>query len=277
VDRTHGRRLIENTVDYIRIRQNSDGGYTFCLGAESNVQDTYYALATLNLLGATPYNIEKTVNWFSDFESYSIYNHYYINKTLLLCDEPVNYHSREFVASLIRSEIFLGEERSFEVSSEFELTLIVLELANMLNLEFDFEGAERWLLQAQNTDGGFGVRNHSAIDSTYQAVAALQQLNYDTENLRDTVEFLRGCEKPYGGFTVVPSSVTIYVEPTYYGLMTLDRLGEKSRFPSQTADFILDCQKGSGGFARSETGIATLQNTFQAVDALKKMDRLAMY
>ena len=37
-------------VDYVVNRQNDDGGYTFCQGAESSAQDTYYGLAILRAL-----------------------------------------------------------------------------------------------------------------------------------------------------------------------------------------------------------------------------------
>ena len=40
---------LKRIVDYVVNRQNDDGGYTFCQGAESNAQDTYYGLAILEL------------------------------------------------------------------------------------------------------------------------------------------------------------------------------------------------------------------------------------
>jgi hypothetical protein len=85
------------------------------------------------------------------------------------------------------------------------------------------------------------------------------------------VEFVRKCEQPHGGFTVIHRSVTPYMEHTYYGVMTLDLLGESCRFPWQTMDFVLKCQRDNGGFARSDLGISTFENTFQAVNVLRKL------
>jgi hypothetical protein len=62
------------------------------------------------------------------------------------------------------------------------------------------------------------------------------------------------------------------MEHTYYGLMTLDLLGEKSKYPSQTINFVLGCQNNNGGFARSDLGISTFENTFQAVEVLRKLN-----
>ena len=53
------RGVYSRIVDYVVSRQNMDGGYTFCLGAESNAQDTYYGLATLQLLNEAFPNPEK--------------------------------------------------------------------------------------------------------------------------------------------------------------------------------------------------------------------------
>jgi len=55
--------LVEGVTKYVLNGQNSDGGYTFCPGAESNAQDTYYGLAILKMLNCPFPNVEKTVEW----------------------------------------------------------------------------------------------------------------------------------------------------------------------------------------------------------------------
>ena len=45
---------------------------------------------------------------------------------------------------------------------------------------------------------------------------------------------MRSCEKPYGGFTLIPINFTSYMEHTYYGVMTLALFGEENKYPSQT-------------------------------------------
>jgi hypothetical protein len=72
---------------------------------------------------------------------------------------------------------------------------------------------------------------------------------------------------------VTPISATPYMEHTYYGLMTLNLLGEKCRYPSQTIDFITKCQNNNGGFARSDLGISTFEYTFQAISAMKIIEK----
>jgi len=262
---------LEQIVDYVVNRQNDDGGYTFCQGAESNAQDTYYGLAILELLGSSFPHVEKTVKWLQKLSLGSIYTYYYIGKALLMCGENLDNRFNKFVTSAICSSSYFGNADVYvEVSSEFTTTLMILELANISRTESDGNAIKDWLLQYKNKDCGFGAHQHSNLSSTYHAVASLSFLKHNMNDLHCTEEFIRQCEKPYGGFTMIPRSSIPYMEPTYYGVMTLDLLGKNCRFPSQTTDFILKCQRANGGFARSDMGISSFENTFQAISILRK-------
>jgi hypothetical protein len=265
--------LTEGIIRYVTNGQNSDGGFTFCPGAESNAQDTYYGLAVLNLLNYPFPNLEKTVEWLLSLELYNIYTYYYVGKSLELCSERLDDRFKEYFASIINSGEYFGNATNVfaKPSTELKSLLMVLEFAKMLKLEFNGEDIERWLLGFKNKDGGFGEKGHSNIIATYYAVASLHLLKNKVENLTDVVDFLRECETPKGGFTIVPNALKTYIEFTYFGVMTLDMLGEKCRFPQQTADFVLKCQRANGGFARTDIGISTLENTFQAVNILQKL------
>ena len=263
-----GKRIVEYVVN----RQNDDGGYAFAQGLESNAQDTYYGLVILNLLGSPFPNMEHTVEWLCNFDLSSIYSYYYVGKSLALCNKHVGSRFWDFMSSAISSgRYFRTVDVYVEVSSEFESTLMLLELASTLNIKMDGEEVKRWLLKHRNKDGGFGAYGYSNINSTYYAIASLNLLKVDRRDLSDTVTFVRKCEQPYGGFTVIPRSAPPYIEHTYYGVMTLDLLGENCRFPSQTIDFVLKCQRGNGGFARSDLGISTFENTFHAVSIMHRL------
>jgi len=263
---------LKQIVDYVVNRQNDDGGYTFAQGAESNAQDTYYGLAILELLGSPFPHVEKTVKWLQELSLDSIYSYYYVGKALLMCGENLDDRFKKFVISAIRFSSYFGNADVYvEVSSEFTTTLMTLELANIFRIEFDGNAVRDWLSQYRNRDCGFGAHRHSNLSSTYHAVASLSFLKYNMNDLHCTEELVRQCEKPYGGFTMIPRSFTPYMEPTYYGTMILDLLGKNCRFPSQTTDFVLKCQRANGGFARSDMGISTFENTFQAVSILRKI------
>jgi hypothetical protein len=265
---------VKDIVDYVVSRQNDDGGYTFCQGTESNAQDTYYGLAILDLL-KTPFpNVRQTIKWLHDFVPDSHYSHYYVNKALKLCGQEPDKCLKDFLQSSQFSKGDFGTTDVYvEVASEFEAAFMVTELINMLDVEINREKTARWLLNYQNKDGGFGAHGHSNLNSTYHAVASLSNLGYPVKSLKKALSYVRSCEKPSGGFTVVPSSSTPYMEHVYYGVMTLDLLGERVMYPENTATFVLSCQNSNGGFARSDLGISTFEDTFYAVSVLRIISR----
>jgi len=263
--------LTKNVMNYIVSHQNPDGGYTFVEENDSNAQDTHYGLATLKLLGSPFPNIEKTVEWLREFSLGSTYSYYYVGKALSLCGEDLGNRFRKYVVSTIAAKRHFGPvDVYFEVASEFRATHMVLELANLLGVN-PGNGVAEWLLKYKNEDGGFGAHKHSNVNSTYYATASLSLLGSGMERLQDTIAYTRSCEKPYGGFTVVPNSFAPYMEHTYYGVMALDALGENCKFRPQTVDFVRRCQNANGGFARADLGISTFENTFQAVSILQKL------
>jgi len=265
---------VQKILNYVVKRQNEDGGYTFCQGTESNAQDTYYGLSIQSLLNASFPAVEKTALFLNALDLDNLYSKYYVTKALMLCGTKPKEVSTKNIVSILNSKKDLSDINVFaEVSSEFLTTFMALELAELLRIDFNRNEVAKWLLQFKNDDGGFGTKKHSNINSTYCAVASLRLLKWNIKDLNDAVIFARKCEKPYGGFTVIPMGVAPYMEHTYYGVMTLELLGETCRYPSQIIAFLLNCQNKNGGFARSDLGISTFENTFQAVSIMKALEK----
>jgi len=267
---------VNKIIGYVVNRQNNDGGYSFCQGTESNAQDTYYGLAILDLLKVPFPNIGRTVKWLRDFVPQNHYSFYYVYKALRLCGQDPDKKPKTFL--ILSKRFFSGKFGAIhvyaEVASEFEATFMITELANMMGVEIDRKKTIDWLLSFQNSDGGFGVQGHSNLNSTYHAVASLSSLGYSVKSLRETLAYVRSCEKPTGGFTVTPASYPPYMEHVYYGVSTLDLLGEHARYPEKTAQFVFSCQNSNGGFARSDLGISTFEDTSYAVHVLRKIGRI---
>jgi hypothetical protein len=263
-------------IEYVVCRQNVDGGYTFCLGTESNAQDTYYGLAILKMLDAPFPNLGQTVNWLREFAPDNLYSHYYVAKALKLCGQEPDKRLKDFLLSSQFSRVeFKAIDVYVEVASEFEAAFMATELANIAGVEVNREKIARWLLGYQNADGGFGAHGYSNLNATYHAAATLYNLGYPVKSLKNTLTYVRSCEKPSGGFTVIPNSSAPYMEHVYYGVMTLNLLGERVAYPKSTIGFILKCQNANGGFARSDLGISTFEDTFYAVSVLQLLDKQA--
>ena len=267
-------RRIKRIEDYVVKRQNNDGGYAFAQGLGSNAQDTYYGLAILDLLKIPFPNVERTIKWLHDFAPDNHYSHYYVAKALKLCGEKPQRNLKDFLVSLQSSKGELGTVDVYvEVASEFQSISMITELASTVGVEISREKTIGWLLSYQNRDGGFGAHGHSNLNSTYHAVASLFNLGYPIKSLEKTLEYVRSCEKPFGGFTVVPRSSNPYMEHTYYGVSTVELLGEHARYPEKTAELVLKCQNSNGGFARSDLGISTFEDTFYALSILLMIHR----
>jgi len=261
-------------VDYVVSRGNIDGGYAFVQTTESNAQDTFYGLAILDLLGFSFPNVDKTVKWLREFGPDNLYSHYYVAKALKLCDENPQRSLKPFLLSIISSQRGFGTiDAHPELDSEFEATYMITELTNMIGVEFDREKTTNWLLSFQNEDGGFGAHSHSNVNSTYHATASLHNLGYHVGSLKTALAFVRSCEKPFGGFTVIPRSLSPYMEHIYFGISTLDLLDEQPRYPEKTAQIVLNCQNANGGFARSDLGISTFEDTFYATSILRGINK----
>ncbi|MEM2864458.1 MAG: prenyltransferase/squalene oxidase repeat-containing protein [Candidatus Bathyarchaeia archaeon] len=271
-----GSSWIGGVARYVLDRRNMDGGYAFCQGLESNVQDTYYGLAILDLLGVPPPNIEETVGWLRGFKEYDLYSSYYVAKALRICgEEPDVEGLRGFIGSLpiVHGE-FRVEDVYVEAASELHPVYMVVELAGLAGVELDRERLIGWLLRFKNRDGGFGIHRYSNLNATYHAVASLDRLGFPVGSLRETLSFVRACERPSGGYTATPRSYGVYMEHVYYGVSLLELMGEDPGFPEETAEFIHGCRNSNGGFARSSLGISTFEDTFYAVSTLEKMGRL---
>ena len=270
---TDWETLARSVADYVVSRQNNDGGYTFCRGAESNAQDTHYGLAILDLLGAPFPNVKQTIKWLCEFVPDSLYSHYHVNKALKLCGQGLNKSLKAFLHSLRLDKENLNTDVYVEVASEFETIFMTTELINMAGTAINRQKTVKWLLNYQNKDGGFGVNGNSNLNATYHAVASLFNLGYPVKLLNKTLEYVRACEKPYGGFTVAPNIFSPYMEHTYYGVTVLTLMGENIKYPKKTASFVFNCRNANGGFSRSEVGISTFEDTFYAVSILRTISR----
>jgi hypothetical protein len=272
-----GKRIrIQGVLQYIQMRQNEDGGYSFARGAESSAADTYYGIQILKMLGAEPKNVTKTIDFMKglqhedgSFDSINVA--YYVAKTLDELGAKPQKPFKHFILSLQSAHGGFGVlEADLESPSELEVTYLSLELLRLVEHNLSFEKTKDLILTRQNYDGSFGKYGYSRLGATYHALASLSLLGFDVRTLRRTEEWVRQCEIPSGGFRTAPESHDPYfiMDDIYFGVKCLDVLGKNCRFPSQTLDLAAKFQNENGGFRRSVfLGISTFESTYHAISA----------
>jgi hypothetical protein len=271
-----------SVAPYILERQNEDGGYTFARWSESSAQDTYFAIQMLKMLGVHPPRIQSTIKFLrglqhpdGSFDSTKVA--YYVIESL---NELVGTTERgvdDFIQQARSSVLRLGSfEVNIEASSEMETAYLFLETLRLLRKPPESETLPQLILNLRNPDGSFGEGGYSRMASVYYALASLELLGYDLNSLDSTLDWIRGCESPAGGFARSPKDFDAYLilDEMYYGLKALEVLGEAPLYPYQNLSLIGKFQNGNGGFRRSIfLGISTFEDTFYALSALQSLSK----
>jgi hypothetical protein len=263
-------------------RQNNDGGYTFCKYTDSSAEDTYFAVQTLKLLGVEPKQKASTIKFLKSLQHEdgsfdSIKVAYYVIRTLKDLGAKLEKSPKEFILSLKNPYGGFGSLNiDVEVSSEIESTYYSIESLKLLNEPINHNEIINFILSLKNFDGSFGKQGYSKIASTYYALASLNLLGYNTKSLNKTIEWIRKCESPKGGFNSNPYGFNAYmvIEDCYFGVKALEILDEVCKYPLQTLSLISKFQNSNGGFRRSIfMGISTLECTYYAVSTIQTILR----
>jgi hypothetical protein len=270
----------QTLVRYISDRQNENGGYTFARQAESNAQDTYYALEILRMLNVKPANANKTIEFlqslqYQDGRFDSVKIAYYVISALSFLGagtkksiDQTSLHLEALIEGLENPHVYT------EATSEIENVCFASKLLCLLNLPLDSERIIKHLLKMQNDSGSFGRKRFSRIASTFYALRILKLMGYDVRSLVNTSGWIRQCEVVGGGFLADPdlTSPFMIMEDTYFGVVSLETLGETLRHPQATIDLIMKFQNSNGGFRRSVfLGISEFESTYQALSCIESI------
>ncbi|MEM2933561.1 MAG: prenyltransferase/squalene oxidase repeat-containing protein [Methanocellales archaeon] len=270
----------DDVVRYIYERQNIDGGYTFARGAMSSAQDTYYAVEILKMLNAPLENVDKTILFLQSLQHQdggfdSIKVAYYAIATLSRLGAKPLKPLDSFIYKVVIQKPG-NKEVYIEVVSEIENLCLSIELLNKLNLLSTSTCTAQEIFKLQNSDGSFGSRKYSRIASTYYALRILKILNYDVATLHKSLNWIKRCEIPDGGFAAAPELSSPYkvLEDIYYGVKSLELLNSNCSYPLKTLELIKQFQNGNGGFRRSIfLGISDFESTYQALSSIEAIQK----
>jgi hypothetical protein len=265
----------ERVIEYVRQCQCPSGGYCFYGIDEPNGSDTYFALSILHLLGVH-FKDEKTLNYLHNLQhadgSYgSIFAAYYaVNGLRILTEEPRHDYSAYILGNIDQYK-FNARQLPAEMTMAFKRTFYLINLYKKLKYVDHNKISNDVILFilrfAHADDKGFRI-GKSSLRETAWALSILKQIEYPVERLK-TENFLRACETRICGFTDVPRTSLSFMEHIHAGLLASSIIGHKPTFTEQCMDFIINCQNRTGGFSRTtHGGIATLENTFLAIESL---------
>jgi len=269
-----------HVLKYITERRCQKGGYCFYRQEEPNLSDSYYALASQRILGTETEDID-TINYILNSQrsngSYLNITHaYYAINSLYILNKKQLYSPKSFIFANLHS--YNPENLLPGTNSVFKKMHFVISLMNMLNLAIPLkrkESVSKFVLYFKKSDTGFGVERSTLLETAH-ALTILAAMDYPLEKLQ-TAFFLRKCEHSIFGFTNIHSTSLSYLEYLHAGLVLSQLLEYKINYATQCLDFVLNCQTNKGGFARSiDGGIATLENTFYAINSLAILESILL-
>jgi hypothetical protein len=272
----------ETTIRYITERRCESGGYCFYRLDEPNAGDTFYALASLAILGALPRDDETTRTYLHSFQrpdgSFPNVNvgHAVIKSLALLGDQPATDSAEWILASMT---LPADTSRPMESTSLFEPLYHLTGLCRLLRITIPAGRKEeiiRALLRYHGPDDGYGQPGSTMIETAH---ALFIHATVDNEtSSQPAIRFLKRCEDPDYGFHSVSGARPPFLEHIHAGVLACSVLGYPSPALGRCEEFIRKCCRENGGYVRSVFGgSATLENTFLALDALTMIHDIKLH
>ena len=269
----------EKIISYLKDRQLPDGGFFFAGVEPSAGKDTYLATLALTMLGAG-FDRRAVLNFWdakineAALREYSIM--YWAIESLKLLPAEVFLFERRWkqrAASLIEDRLTLknfsrNELRKLPVGFDADMLAIaligkrledlfyLLSLCLALEIAVDDSEAVRFIAELQQEDGGFSEKIISDSPTTLWSLKILKLLNRPFPKREKISSFLQS------QFLSSDDLENLYCVTEGLLLLGENHLPRKN----EALDFVFSCQRANGGFSRARTiGIATIENTFQAV------------
>ena len=278
---------VNNTacLSYLMSRQTPDGGFCYYRAygvEESNGKDTYSAVAGLLSLQAQVPDSDKLVAWLHRLQNnqggYSSFSMgWFALETLRLLNVQPLHNPETFLKT--EHDRFLSldwRSRTMEWSS---LLLSLSRLSTLMRQQAiavtaDFRGEFSALLESlSGHHGGYGKPVENLLD-TYSVAIIVDFLTL--EQPAEILKFAELCSDRAFGFRLTPSGSANSLATIHAGIGLFRLCG--AAMPQERTEiirrYIASCQTGSGGFGRSPDAIATLADTWLALDALQNLPEL---
>ena len=252
IEKLSNRLNISTVIRYLKEREKDEGGFSFAIDLFPNIEDTYYAIRTLELLNAgvnqtKMMNYLKSINWGEINLTRTIYRLTYLHRSLNM---EIPSHAIDFFKKGRPGHHILDAQYYFD------------EVQKLLNQPLK---ADPFLPSIQ-----FQARE--TLKSLRKKVSVL--LNHGIDfNKEEVIGWVQWCQNGDGGFGFFPGT-TSFMENTYYAIEILSKLCASPWEVHHCRELILGCQTKNGGFGRAPISFPFIENTFQAVASLLLLEEM---
>jgi hypothetical protein len=260
---------MQRAAAYILDRTCPSGGFCFYRLDEPNPHDTYFALATLELLGLPFDDNGRTVQYLCHVQQdngafVSLPQAFFVLLSLKMLNSQPPHDPADGIAFFADRLTASLRHQAYLSTSLLQTLYKLIMLRRTLQLDWPDEergSVPQTLLARYQSDRSLGT-----LQDTWLAAAVLHDFGqFQADILRP---FLRSCEHPLFGFTGIPGASLHFLEYLHAGLMFCRLIGCAPSFPEACRSSILRCQMRSGGFARTSLALPSMDNTFLAVQGM---------
>lgn len=252
IDRLKHWLELPKIIQYLKERENEEGGFSFAIDLYPDIEDTYYATRIFQLLNGDV-DRNKMANYLRNISlgdfvfPRAVYMLLYLHLSLAieLPSQLINPSNRDWDGyGILDAQYFSDEIRKL-------LNHPMKPLASPSPFQF------HRLENLQSLRKKVSVLNNHLIDFDKQEIVRWVQL----------------CQNGDGGFGFYPGT-TSYMENTCCALEILSKLYSAPMEIDLCQTYIISCQTASGGFARAPASFPFIESTFHAVVGLLLLGRM---
>lgn len=249
-----GDRLdVARVIQYLKVREQEEGGFSLTPDLYPDIEDTYYAIRTLQMLSGRAdrrktRNYLKTIDWSQVNSPRTLYMLVYLHVGLKIgFPLPLkNLLDNDWIESQTLDAWYFTDAIHKLLRKPFK------PFDSLSSLKFH----EQENLQALRKKVSISLDR--GIDLKREEI----------------IQWVHCCQNGDGGFGFYPGT-TSFMENTYCALDILSKLKDAPSRTDACKDYILNCQTKSGGFGRAPMSFPFVESTFHAVSGLlflKKME-----